>query len=135
MCGGIFGFLGYDMVRLMEKISNRGLKDELNIPDSIFIRPQIILVFDNLFDCVLICAPTFSKQSYEDVEARISLAEKILMQPYVSSSKTVTADFNFVSNYSEKEYKILEIFLNFNKKNKHKMVSIPVFDLKENEII
>ena len=104
MCGGIFGFLGYDMVRLMEKISNRGLKDELNIPDSIFIRPQIILVFDNLFDCVLICAPTFSKQSYEDVEARISLAEKILMQPYVSSSKTVTADFNFVSNYSEKEY-------------------------------
>jgi len=104
MCGGVFGFLGYDMVRLMEKISNRGLKDELSIPDSIFIRPQIILVFDSLFDCVLICAPTFSKQSYEDVEARINLAEKILIKPYISSSKTVTADFNFASNYSEKEY-------------------------------
>lgn len=38
-------------------------------------------------------------------------------------------------NYSEKEYKIIEIFLNFNRKNKHKMVSIPIFDLKENEII
>ena len=38
-------------------------------------------------------------------------------------------------NYSEKEYKIIETFLNFNKKNKHKMVSIPIFDLKENEII
>jgi NAD+ synthase len=37
--------------------------------------------------------------------------------------------------YSEKEYKIVEIFLNLNKKNKHKMVSIPIFDLKENEII
>lgn len=41
----------------------------------------------------------------------------------------------YKQNYSEKEYKIVEIFLNFNKKNKHKMVSIPIFDLKENEII
>lgn len=38
-------------------------------------------------------------------------------------------------NYSEKEYKIIETFLSFNKKNKHKMVAIPIFDLKENEII
>ena len=38
-------------------------------------------------------------------------------------------------NYSEKEYKIIETFISFNKRNKHKMVSIPIFDLKENEII
>jgi len=38
-------------------------------------------------------------------------------------------------NYSQKEYKIIETYLSFNKKNKHKMVSIPIFDLKENEII
>jgi NAD+ synthase len=38
-------------------------------------------------------------------------------------------------NYSEKEYKIIETFVSFNKRNKHKMVSIPIFDLKENEII
>jgi len=38
-------------------------------------------------------------------------------------------------SYTEKEYKIVEKFLNFHNKNKHKMVSIPVFDLKEKEII
>ena len=38
-------------------------------------------------------------------------------------------------SYSEKEYDIVETYLKFNKKNKHKMVSIPIFDLKENEII
>jgi NAD+ synthase len=38
-------------------------------------------------------------------------------------------------SYSQKEYNIVETYLNFNKKNKHKMVSIPIFDLKENEII
>jgi NAD+ synthase len=38
-------------------------------------------------------------------------------------------------SHTVKEYNILEIYQNFNKKNKHKMVPIPIFDLKENEII
>jgi NAD+ synthase len=37
--------------------------------------------------------------------------------------------------YTEKEFKVLQIYQNFNEKNKHKMVPIPIFDLKENEII
>lgn len=104
MSAGIFGYMGYDMVRLMEKISNRGLKDELKIPDSIFIRPQIIVVFDNLFDCALICAPVFSQQKYEDVVAKIEAAEKILMEPYEFAPVVAKTDFNFASNCTEKEY-------------------------------
>jgi NAD+ synthase len=38
-------------------------------------------------------------------------------------------------SYTQTEYKVVETFLNFHNKNKHKMVSIPVFDLKEKEII
>jgi NAD+ synthase len=37
--------------------------------------------------------------------------------------------------YTDKEFEILETYQKFNKKNNHKMVSIPIFDLKENEII
>ena len=37
--------------------------------------------------------------------------------------------------YTEKEFNILGIYESFNKKNNHKMVPIPIFDLKENEII
>jgi NAD+ synthase len=37
--------------------------------------------------------------------------------------------------YTDKEYNILDIYRNFNTKNKHKMVPIPIFDLKENKII
>jgi NAD+ synthase len=36
---------------------------------------------------------------------------------------------------TEKEFKVLQIYQNFNEKNKHKMIQIPIFDLKENEII
>jgi NAD+ synthase len=38
-------------------------------------------------------------------------------------------------SYTDKEYKIIETFLGFNNKNKHKMVPIPFFDLNENEIL
>ena len=38
-------------------------------------------------------------------------------------------------SYTEKEFKVLQTYQNFNEKNKHKMVSIPIFDLKENKII
>jgi NAD+ synthase len=37
--------------------------------------------------------------------------------------------------YSGNEYKLIETYTKFNEKNKHKMVSIPIFDLKENELI
>jgi anthranilate synthase component 1 len=104
ICGGIFGYMGYDMVRLMEKIPNRHLKDELKIPDSIFIRPQIIIVFDNLFDQALICAPVFAKASFDEVTKKISLAEKILSQPLLNSEIKAKTDFDFVSNHTEKEY-------------------------------
>jgi NAD+ synthase len=38
-------------------------------------------------------------------------------------------------SYTEKEYNITKIFETFNQKNNHKMVPIPIFNLKENEII
>jgi len=38
-------------------------------------------------------------------------------------------------NFTEKEYKAIETYNKFHNKNKHKMVSIPIFDLKYHEII
>ena len=48
MASGIFGFMGYDMVRLMEDIGPDSSPDEIDIPDSVFIRPSVILVFDSV---------------------------------------------------------------------------------------
>jgi anthranilate synthase component I len=104
MGSGIFGYMGYDMFRLMEKIPDKNLEDELQIPDSVFIRPQIVIIFDDLFDCALICAPVFSAQNYEDVVMRISGAERILSNTHDFSSTQVETEFNFTSNCSESEY-------------------------------
>lgn len=110
VCAGIFGYMSYDMVRLMEKLPNNNLPDETQIPDSIFIRPQIVIIFDNLFDCALICAPIFKNQKGQSIEIfnqaveRISLIEKILQEPLPIKTSSAKADFNFSSNYTETEY-------------------------------
>jgi anthranilate synthase component 1 len=45
MAAGLFGYLGYDMVRLMERLPEPN-PDALGVPDAILIRPTIMVVFD-----------------------------------------------------------------------------------------
>src|SRR3990170_3572324 len=53
MAAGLFGYLGYDMVRLMERLPEPN-PDVLGIPDSIFLRPTIVAIFDNIEDAVTV---------------------------------------------------------------------------------
>lgn len=106
MCGGLFGYFGYDIFRLIETIPDKNLPDEINIADSIFIRPQILVIFDNFFDCALICAPVFKGQNknYDELSEKIFEIEKIIFSELKTENKEKKLDFNFTSNYSESEY-------------------------------
>ena len=46
---GIYGYLGYDMVRQMEVLPDRH-EDLLGFPESILMRPSVLAVFDTLKD-------------------------------------------------------------------------------------
>lgn len=56
MAAGVFGYMSYDMVRLMEHLPNEN-PDALGLPDGIFIRPTVICVFDSVKDEVTIVTP------------------------------------------------------------------------------
>ncbi len=45
MAAGLFGYLGYDMVRAMERLPEPN-PDPLGVPDAILIRPRVMVVFD-----------------------------------------------------------------------------------------
>lgn len=45
-CGGLVGFMGYDMVRFFEKIDDTN-PDDLNLPDCLFLLTDTILIFDH----------------------------------------------------------------------------------------
>ena len=49
MSSGLFGYLGYEMIGLVEKIPQSNV-DRLNVPDSIFIRPSVITIVDGVKD-------------------------------------------------------------------------------------
>ena len=53
---GLFGYIGYDMIKLVEKLPSKNI-DYLKLPDSILIRPSIIIVIDNVKDELLIVSP------------------------------------------------------------------------------
>ena len=74
-CAGLFGYLGYDMIRLVEALPNN-LSDPLDVPDAILMRPSVVVVLDGVKGEVVVVSPAwFSKNvSAEDVYEKSSLA-------------------------------------------------------------
>src|SRR3984893_13728117 len=56
MAAGVFGYLGYDMVRLMEELPPPN-PDPIGIADAILLRPMIVLVFDATADTITVVTP------------------------------------------------------------------------------
>ena len=56
MAAGVFGYLGYDMVRLMEDLPEAN-PDPIGIPDAIMLRPTLIVVFDAVKDSITVVTP------------------------------------------------------------------------------
>ena len=56
MAAGVFGYLGYDLIRQMERLPARP-PAALDHPDSIFIRPTVVAVFDNIKQEIILVAP------------------------------------------------------------------------------
>jgi anthranilate synthase component 1 len=49
MSAGIFGYLGYDTVRLIERLPEPN-PDTLNVDDVLLLRPTMMVIFDNIRD-------------------------------------------------------------------------------------
>lgn len=88
---GLFGFLSYDMIRLVEDIP-AGNPDTLGIPDALLIRPQVMVIFDNVRHMMLISVPVRAykgngEDSYKKAMTLIDQTEKKLLAPF-DASKT-----------------------------------------------
>jgi anthranilate synthase component 1 len=70
MAVGLFGYLGYDMVRLIEKLG-AAPPDLLNLPDAILLRPTIVAIFDNVKDEIVVVSPVWPQSG---VDARAAYA-------------------------------------------------------------
>jgi anthranilate synthase component 1 len=73
---GIYGYLGYEMVRLMERLPEREDRG-LDLPDAVLMRPTVLAVFDTLKDELYLTAPVYmrpgvtARQAWESARNRI----------------------------------------------------------------
>ncbi len=113
MSAGVFGYMGYDTVRLMEHLPAEK-PDPLGLPDAIFVRPTLMVVFDSVKDEVTVVTPVrpsasvSAKAAYEKALERIDEVTAGLDRP-VGKAPMADADDIIgrapVSNTSPDEYK------------------------------
>ncbi len=112
MSAGVFGYMAYDTVRLMEVLVQPN-PDPFGLPDAIFLRPTIIVVFDSVKDEVTIVTPVRpsaalgAKAAYTRAVDRLTGVTDALDLPL---EKTPMADLDDVigkapqSNTTSEEY-------------------------------
>ena len=76
MASGLFGYMGYDMVREMERLPDRNA-DRLGIPDAIFLRPTVVAVFDSLEDTVTLFTPVWPAAGVDASQAYDLAGERL----------------------------------------------------------
>ena len=86
MCGGLIGYLGYDMVRQMERLPDKN-PDELGVPEALLARPTMFAIFDNVTDLLTLAAPVYPRAgvsasaAWELGQNRLAQAEAALARP------------------------------------------------------
>lgn len=73
---GLFGYLGYDTIRLVEKLPNVN-PDPLGVPDAMLLRPSVVAVLDGVKGDVIICAPAFQSAGLSARAAYAQAAERV----------------------------------------------------------
>lgn len=68
----LVGYFGYETIGLVEKLP-RAANDPLGLPDMIFVRPTVILIFDRLADTLHLVAPIWPDMP-GDADTKIAAA-------------------------------------------------------------
>ena len=76
MAAGIFGYLGYDTVRQMEKLPEPN-EDVLGLPDVLLIRPTIMAIFDAVKDTLTLVTPVRPQDGVDASNAHSRAVERL----------------------------------------------------------
>ncbi|SIQ29748.1 anthranilate synthase, component I [Paracoccus thiocyanatus] len=74
---GLFGYLGYDMIRLVERLPDVN-PDPLGLPDAMMMRPSVVAVLDGVKGEVALCAPAWHDADTPARAAYAQAAERVM---------------------------------------------------------
>ncbi|GDX38736.1 anthranilate synthase component I [Methylocystaceae bacterium] len=76
MSAGVFGYLGYDMVRQMERLSP-AKPDKIGAPDALLVRPTIMVIFDTVRDELSVVTPVRSDDQLDAKSAYAAANQRL----------------------------------------------------------
>ncbi len=112
---GLVGYLGYDMVRLVERLPQPN-PDPLGLPDALLMRPQLIGVLDAVRDELTLATPVrpqsgvSAKVAYARALQRLEAACEAMDQPLPPTANTLPATATAVapqSNVAQPDYEAM----------------------------
>ncbi|MDB5465942.1 MAG: trpE [Phenylobacterium sp.] len=82
---GVYGAIGYDMIRLVERLPNVN-PDPLGLPDGIMTRPSIVAIFDAIAQEIILVTPVrpggpSAQDAYAAAQARLQAVMADLKRP------------------------------------------------------
>ena len=77
IAAGLFGYLGYDMIRLVEHLPNVN-PDPLGLPDAVMLRPSVIAVLDGVKGEVTVVSPAWAASGLNARAAYAQAAERVM---------------------------------------------------------
>ena len=82
---GLFGAMGYDMIRLVERLPDVN-PDPLNLPDGVMTRPSIVAIFDAIAQEIILVTPVRPNgaapaDAYAAAQARLKAVAADLKRP------------------------------------------------------
>lgn len=113
MASGIFGYLGYDMVRLVEHLPMIN-EDTLNLEDAILVRPTLIAIMDHARDTITLVTSVWNtvenkdaRRAYADACEKLHDAISDLEGPLpqIDERRTMPSTEKMSSNFTHEEYK------------------------------
>ena len=120
MSAGLFGYLSYEMINLIKKISSNLHKKDLGLADSILFRPSIIIIIDNVKGEIVAVNPIYannknhikytSKDLYDRSKKKLIQIIKQISKPlnvynfYSQNNQIDKKKFNTASNFTKKEF-------------------------------
>jgi len=109
---GLFGFLGYDMIRLVEHLPNVN-PDPLGLPDACMMRPSVVAVLDGVKGDVTVVSPVWvaegqsARAAYAQAGERVMDAVRDLERAMPQASRDLGDELQVgdpVSNFTKSGY-------------------------------
>ena len=109
---GLFGYLGYDMIRLVEHLPNIN-PDPIGAPDAVMIRPTVVAVLDGVKGEVTLVSPAWvnsgltARAAYAQAAERVMDALRDLERPVSSTHRELSGAAHVgapASNFTKEGY-------------------------------